>query len=113
MVLVNLTPHDIVVFPETENEIVVPRSGMVVRCLSTREVVGSLDVNGVSIPVTKVVLGENQDLPEPEDGTMYIVSLATALRAAKDGRVGDLLVPDLTVRNANGKIIGCNGLARQ
>lgn len=56
-----------------------------------------------------VEFGHVHDLPEPEHGVWFIVSLPVAL--ACRGR-SDLLVPYQEVRNHEGTVIGCRSLAR-
>ena len=113
MKFINMTPHEIVVMPEEGGEIRIPATGKLVRCKAERGVVDTLEVNGVKIPVTQVVLGEIENLPEPEEGVFYIISLQAALKARDLGRTADLLVPDMAVRDESGRIIGVRALARQ
>ena len=113
MHFVNLTPHDITIVQDGDVVATIPKSGNVARCATERNVVGTISVDGVEIPMTEVVLGEVAGLPEPNEGTAYIVSLAVATRASQDGRVDDIFVPDDTVRDEDGRIIGCQALARQ
>lgn len=112
MRLINLTPHEIVVLVDG-GEVRVPPEPVSARCVATRKVVSEIEVAGVKIPVTTVELGEIENLPASEDGVVYIVSLLCAQRAQKDGRVADILIPDDTVRDDKGRIIGCRALARQ
>lgn len=110
---VNLTPHEVFLVPAAGGELHVPPSGSLARCDTERRVVDTIEVEGVRIPITMVMLGEIEGLPAPEEGTIYIVSLHAALRAARDGRVDDILVSDETIRDEKGRIIGCRSLARQ
>lgn len=63
---------------------------------------------GMSLPVFRTEPGEVVGLPEPEDGTFYIVSRVIA-EACRER--GDLLIPDDAVRNAAGQIVACKALA--
>lgn len=93
MKLVNLTPHDIVVFTPGENfGIDIPRSGVVARVNQSRKVVGEVD----SIPIVEVVYGKVEGLlDEPEPDTMYIVSMVVAQALKDDPKWrGRLLTPD-------------------
>ncbi len=60
------------------------------------------------IPVFRTTFGEVEGLPEPQDDTLYIVSLL--VRRARPYR-GDLLSPGQLIRDAEGRPIGCKGLA--
>jgi len=79
MKIVNLTPHSITFFDAAGNAVLtVEPSGQIARCSVAREKIG--DING--IPVNKSKFGEVENLPEPEEGTIYVVSALTA----PDGR---------------------------
>ncbi|MFY9421935.1 MAG: hypothetical protein WAP91_02885 [Bacilli bacterium] len=82
----------------------IPSSG-VARVSVTSRIIG--EVNG--FPVRQNTYGEVVNLPDPEEGTVFVVSALVA-QAAKDRK--DLLVVDDTVRNEKGQIIGCRGFAR-
>lgn len=103
--IVNLTPHTITVLNE-KNEVSCefPSQG-VARAAQSREKVTDI----LGIPVNKTVFGEVQDLPEPEEDTIYIVSALTA-QAAPDRT--DLYIVDDLVRDEAGRIIGCRALAQ-
>ena len=63
-----------------------------------------------SIKINSTSFGEVEGLPAPEDGTLFIVSalVAQALKGVRN----DLVVPDDTVRDDRGVIIGCKSFAR-
>lgn len=100
--LVNLTPHAISIIGETK--ITVPPSGIVARCSVRREKVGEVG----RIPVNRTVFGDVEGLPDSRPSTYYIVSAIVA-QACPDRH--DLLIPDDTVRDDQGQIIGCRALA--
>ena len=104
--IINLTPHEVTVVG-SNGEVLAkfPPSGQVARCAVTRTAVG--EING--IPVSRNVMGEIQGLPEKSEGTIYIVSRVVA-EAAKGIR-DDLVIPDDSVRDHEGRIIGCKGFA--
>lgn len=104
---INLTPHTINVLNAAGARAfdILP-SGEVARCAVYREPVKIL--NG--IPVNKTVFGEVENLPDPEPNTYYIVSALVA--NAIEGRE-DVLIPDDTVRDSEGRIIGCRSFARK
>jgi hypothetical protein len=128
----NLTPHSVIVFRDNpEGEVtgftgvgaaakeskfsVVAEykpSGKVARAVQRDEPVGELEINGYNVPLIRTVFGEPTGLPEPEDGTMYIVSVITAQAAKALGRTTrDLLVTSDPVRDADGKFIGVRKFA--
>ena len=91
----------------------IPSSG-VARAVSTEEKVGSIEFNGASIPEVSVKFGAPVGLPEQlEADTLYIVSAITVQSCREHGVAVDQLrlVAD-TVRDAEGKIVGCTALAR-
>ena len=113
--LVNLTPHAVVIF-NAQNEIVltIPPSDQMARCAAVREVLDEVELaNNLRVPITQITLGALADLPEPQEGTIFIVSLNAAKAAKLAGRMDDIVVPDDTVRDPTGRIIGCRAFARQ
>jgi hypothetical protein len=107
--LVNLTPHPIAIYRDRTVEDgpaeVIPPSGTVTR-IATIELGTNYGNNSV---YELVEYGHAHDLPQPEPGTDYIVSLVVALSVR--GR-NDLLAPYLEVRNEQGTMIGCRFLQR-
>jgi len=104
----NLTPHEVVVYDTAGNVVLrVPPSGQVARVSTQSTVIGA--ING--IPVRKTVYGPITGLPDPIDGTVYIVSTVVLL-ALKDKGVHrpDVVSPDTNpdsaVRDESGKIMG-------
>lgn len=103
--LVNLTPHPVTfVTKNGETILELPGCPNPPRASETREAQG--EVNGV--PVNKVAMGQVQDLPEARPGVGYIVSRIVAEAARRN----DLYIPDQTVRDEQGRIIGCRALAQ-
>lgn len=103
MKIVNLTPHAINVVNGENIETFEP-TGTVARCTVTS--IESGNVNG--IPTFREVTGVVVDLPEPQVGTLFIVS-RIVFEAAKDRT--DLISPitSRAVRDDNGNIIGVPG----
>lgn len=109
MKLINLTPHPVRIY--VGDTVVVDQrpDGPMARCAETRQDAGTVTVNGHEIPVSVVGFGEVENLPDPQPGVLYVVSRATA-EAVPDR--DDVVYPDGQVRDADGRIIGCRGLAR-
>jgi len=104
--IINLTPHEVTVVGSNGDVLMkIPASGQVARCSVNRTIVGSL--NGV--PVARSVMGEVEGLPESSEGVYFIVSRVIA--EAMKGKRDDLIIPDDSVRDAEGRIIGCKGFA--
>ena len=99
MKFINLTPHAI-----NLPGLTVPASGNVARCKEVTLAGG--EWNGVELVVKK--FGEVTDLPEPDAGTMYIVSMM--VRQALPER-NDLASPGDLTRDAQGQITGAKNLA--
>lgn len=108
-IIKNGTPHAINVVDDNGNVIKVFQpdleSERLPRCTAHSVVVGDVD----GIPISKTVYGEVQNLPEYEEGVLWIVS--GLCRAAVPDRT-DLLSPGAQVRDKEGKIIGCKSLDR-
>ena len=104
-----MTPHGVNIIDDMGNIVKsFPAEGTVARAVATDSPVGEVD--GIELVRTK--FGKPTDLPEPESGTYYIVSLATAQAAMEDGRITtDLLLTSGPVRDGEGRIIGCRRFA--
>lgn len=103
--LINLTAHDVHLFRGDELVETLKSCGAA-RVSVRSEIIG--EINGY--PISKNFYGEIIGLPEPQPGTFYVVSALVAQAAA--GRRTDLLVVNDTVRDQEGRIVGCRGFAR-
>jgi hypothetical protein len=111
MKLVNLTPHAITLV-SGDTKITLPSEG-IARVDATP---GTLrTVEGVPVPIADpTVYGEVIGLPEPQEGTLYVVSLMVLERCRHRA---DVVAPgtgpkDLPIRNAQGQIEGVTRLVR-
>lgn len=84
---------------------VIEPSGKIARVSVRTETVGNID----GIPVTRSVFGEVEGLPAPENGTIYVVSSLVAGRVAARE---DVFIPNESVRDEKGRIVGCKSLGR-
>ena len=110
--LVNKTPHQVTLVLEDGGKIVLDPVMPIPRVSSHNVVTATYaitDDNGVEHTITREapVFGEVVDLPEPQEGTIYVVSMLVAARAV--GR-NDLVSPGRQLRNEAGQVIGCAGL---
>ena len=104
MTLVNLTPHAISFIAEDGSVVrTIDPSGTLARVSTHTVTIGEVD----GLPVTATEFGEVEGLPEPQEGTAYIVSSLVAQRVTD--RV-DVFIPNESVRDDNGRIIGCRSL---
>jgi len=109
MNIVNLTPHKVVVMHESGQEgAVFQASGTVARVVVALQ--ESAPLNGVDTWTQSFESIVN--LPEPQDGVLYIVSLALVSAAACGRKTTDLLVPGQQVRDAEGRVVGYRGFIR-
>lgn len=123
-ILVNLTPHTLNIITDTvivdswmrpdgpdeiigSTEIVIPPSGVITRI---QEVQSREDERflGQGIGLTKLRFGKPINLPEKQKGVVYIVSRIVAQHLSTRA---DVFCPGELIRNNDGNIIGCNGLA--
>jgi len=110
----NLTPHAVTVCDPTGAVIAtIPPSGQLARVKPLPVVVGAVEIDGHSVPVRVNDYGPLQGLPDPAPDTLFIVSLLAASAAARLGRIADIIVPDDTVRDSAGQILGCRAFGRQ
>lgn len=109
MNIINLTPHAIT-FLADDNTIqkVIAPSGTIARASQQRTREGYITTGDVEIPVSKCYYGEVENLPEPKEGTIYVVSVLTAQACPTRP---DVFITDDAVRDTDGRIIGCRGLA--
>ena len=107
--LVNLTPHTVNIISGDGSALAVPNCGTIARCVETQTELPSINVDGAEVSIVTTTYGDVSGLPEPEEGTYYIVSLLVA--QAVKGR-NDLLSPGLTIRDEAGQVIGCKALTR-
>ena len=78
-------------------------------CCGAEEVeASSEDMDWDKIPITKTVFGEVEGLPEYSKGRYYIVS---SLVAQACPNRPDLLIVNETIRDKEGKIIGCQSFS--
>jgi hypothetical protein len=109
--LVNLTPHDItVVMADSDKAFTISPSGVIARCQTEYTTVAQVVAGGDTFNIRERYFNDPQDLPDPVEGTLYIVSRIVA-EACADSR-DDLLMVDGTIRDALGRIVGCEAFAR-
>ena len=112
MKIMNLTPHALTIISGENNmqKLVVEPSGIVARVAAHTENIGNITTDdGFTIPLTTTVFGEVENLPSPEEGVVYVVSSLVA------GRVPDrkdVLIPNESIRDDKGRIIGCLSLGK-
>jgi len=105
MDIVNLTPHAVDIRRVDGTVLTVPPSGQVARCAETRTAVESpLE----DISCTRATFGAVEGLPAPVTGKIFIVSALVLNQCV--GRT-DVFAPGPAVRDAAGKIVGCDGLS--
>lgn len=114
MKVINLTPHAITFYLKNPEEhtmselLTVQPSGQVAR-VTAKTVVIHEGLPGLPIPVTTTAYGEVEGLPAPEEDTIYIVSSLVAQRC-RDRE--DVFIPNESVRDKDGRIVGCCSLGR-
>jgi hypothetical protein len=113
--LVNLTPHAVNLLREDGGLIVsVPPNGQVARVQTLATETGSVEINGYSIPIVSTEYGEVENLPEPQEDTIFIVSVlvVSALKGQRNDVVAPDTGPESVVRDAQGQIRGVHRLTR-
>lgn len=104
--IINLTPHKLT-FVNGEGEVVteVEPSGTVARLSTTTVTTGEV----AGIPVTETRFGEIEGLPEPREDAVFVVS---SLVAGRVPNRKDVFIPNESVRDSQGRIVGCKSLGR-
>lgn len=100
----NHTPHDLIVTVGGRRR-VYKRCDPEVRVEEEVSDGGTLD----GFPVQIVGMGEVENLPEPEEGVVFVVSMVTCQRAPHRR---DLFYPYPQLRDKGGNIIGAAGFAQ-
>lgn len=104
MIIVNLTPHPVSVRRADGTFLALPKCDNPARCSVTFQNVTTAD----GIPVKRQVFGAVQNLPAPQNDTLFLVSLVVA---QAERHRSDLVSPGAAIRDANGVQIGCDGLS--
>ncbi len=104
-ILVNLTPHPISVY-DAEGNVMETISNTVpeARVEYSYQQMGYIN----NYRVRKIVYGDTYNLPDEQDGVVYIVS---RIVVAQNPTRKDLVYPDTLVRNSKGITVGCKGFA--
>lgn len=105
MKVVNLTPHTINVWNDTEKVMDLLPSGQIARVQTVPELVDTID----HIPTYIDSVGEVEGLPEPVIDTIYVVSAMVRLSVPERT---DVYSPGELKRNEAGQPVGCLGLKR-
>lgn len=106
MKFINCTPHPITVVAKDGTVILaLPKGEIVPRLAQSTKIVDT--VGGIDIAETQ--FGELENMPNPADGVVYVVS--RLVLSAAVGRT-DLVVPNELARDGNGNILGCYNFAR-
>jgi hypothetical protein len=112
--IINLTPHELNIY-DSEGKVILsippPKDVPIPRVQVRSEIVGEVEVDGVKIPVRRIVYGDVENLPPPEEGTIYVVSTFVTLALREKGvERRDLLSPDTNVdsavRDSSGRVLG-------
>ena len=115
MRVMNLTPHELTLVGENGKVLgrIAP-TGQVARVNTQATKVEAVEINGNSIPVVATEFGEVIDLPESQDGTIYVVSILVvqAVRGLRDDVVAPDTGPESVVRDAQGQIKGVRRFTR-
>lgn len=101
--VINFTPHTVTIVGE-DGATLKSYPSMGVACAKQyAESIGELD----GVELVSMKYGEPEELPEPSEGTYYIMSIITANAAKAVGRGSDdLLITADPVRNESGQIVG-------
>ena len=111
--LVNLTPHALdILMSDGSTTKVLPSGLPPVRLKETTEERGTVVLAEGKVNIVAKKFGAVENLPETQDGVVYVVSgiAATAIWELFPERRADVFIPGAAVRDQDGKIIGCQGL---
>lgn len=106
--IVNLTPHAINFIGENGEIMLTVESSGVARAAQTRKTIGYAGMGDFKIPINHSKYGEVENLPDPQNGVIYIVSALTAQAVPNRS---DVFITDDAVRDESGRVIGCKAIA--
>ena len=107
--LVNLTPHVVKLLTTDGIEIVLTPEPIAARCTVDRHTQGTVHTTDGPVALATVDFGEVRDLPNPQPGTLYVVSrLVADMVPNRD----DVAFPDDVIRSEWGRVITARVLAR-
>lgn len=102
--IINCTPHPVTIVNAEGTVLrVIEPNGNPIRLASRTVPAGEFD----GVALSKTEFGEPVNLPEPEEGTIFIVS--QIVKNAIPER-SDLAVPAEVLRDDKGQIVGCRSL---
>ena len=103
--IVNLTPYKVVIVKGEYNTpfVTIEPSGTVASISYEETTLGEFE----GIPILKKEYGEVEELPEPKDDTIYIVSHTIAQLVPERK---DVFIPGKSVSDNMGRIVGCKCL---
>ena len=108
MNIINLTPHDFTLCNDTGEIIrIIEPTKPTARVSSVVRIVGEID----DIPITETIFGAVEDLPEPQEGTIYIVSLLVQQAVNRPDVYRPDTGPQSIIRDSIGQIVGVKALA--
>ena len=114
----NMTPHVVTLIVEGVR-VDYPSEGVIrasQKDVKVDEIVTDLDLGnssaGFTIPVFSSSFGAPEGVPEKLDGIYIVSSLAYQSLKAAGMPMEHFVIPSGTIRDAEGKIIGCKGFAR-
>lgn len=108
--IINMTPHDVVIMDENGNTVkVFPSQGVARLSVKTAHGKPIIMDDGTTVPTSYSIFGEVEGLPEEKDDTIYIVS---SMIAGRYPQRNDLFIPNESIRDDKGRIIGCKSLGR-
>ncbi len=104
--LYNLTQHSIRLYRPDGTALELPPSGKVARVASAPEILGAVE----GVPVLHTTYGQVLNLPDPQEGVMYITSWPVAEVTKRP----DVICPDTSprsaVRDGQGNLLGVKSL---
>ena len=108
---INLTPHTVKIINSDDEIFPISPSGLLARRRFHQIPCGDLiSDSGHRVMTTRLIVGEVENLPAPQEGIVYITSSMVAQAVQRV----DVLSPDTSpmgaVRNENGNIIGVRAL---
>ena len=107
MIIVNKTPHDVIIYDETETRVIktYPPDGLCTRLKVEFNHIGYEE----GVEIVEAIVKEVNNLPMRREGYCYIVSQMVKTNFPDRD---DFLVPVRVVKERNGEKVGCKALGK-
>lgn len=108
--LINLMRYDFTLYDGDDEAFTLPPSGQVVN-VNEHTAMRMVDFSNIGHVAVATVDSDLDRIPQPMDGVAYLVPMRALLAMHEKGYdVSDIYAPNMLVKDASGRIVGCRRL---